>query len=54
MRVINDARVYTFNFQEQDDSLGYGADWHPSAKRSAEMARYLSYYLKTEVLGKKK
>ena len=54
MRVINDSRVYTFNFQEQDDSLGYGADWHPSAKRAAEMARYLSYYLKTEVLGKKK
>jgi len=54
MRVINDSRVYTFNFQEQDDSLGYGADWHPSAKRAAEMARYLSYFLKTEVLGKKK
>ena len=54
MRVINDPRVYTFNFQEQDDSLGYGADWHPSAKRAAEMARYLSYFLKTEVLGKKK
>ncbi len=54
MRVLNDARVYTFSFQEQDDSLGYGADWHPSAKRAAEMSRYLSYYIKTEVLKMKK
>ena len=54
MRVINDSRMYTFSFQEQDDSLGYGADWHPSAKRAAEMARYLTYYLKTEVLSKRK
>ena len=29
----NDTRVYRFEFQEQDDSLGYGADFHPSAKR---------------------
>lgn len=54
MRIINDSRMFTFNFQEQDDSLGYGADWHPSAKRAAEMARYLSYYIKTEVLTKRK
>ncbi len=54
MRVINDSRIFTFSFQEQDDSLGYGADWHPSAKRAAEMARYLTYYLKTEVLSKRK
>ncbi len=54
MRVINDMKIYTFSFQEQDDSLGYGADWHPSAKRAAEMARYLTYYLKTEILKMKK
>ena len=54
MHVLGDTRIFTFNFQEQDDSLGYGADWHPSAKRASEMARFLSYYLKTEVLGKKK
>ena len=54
MRVINDMKIYTFSFQEQDDSLGYGADWHPSAKRAAEMARYLTYYLKTEILKIKK
>jgi len=54
MRVLNDSRIYMFHFQEQDDSLGYGADWHPSAKRAAEMARYLSYFIKTEVLKLKK
>lgn len=54
MRVINDMKIYTFSFQEQDDSLGYGADWHPSAKRAAEMARYLTYFLKTEILKIKK
>lgn len=54
MRVINDMKIYTFSFQEQDDSLGYGADWHPSAKRAAEMARYLTYFLKTEILKMKK
>jgi len=54
MRVLNDSKVYMFQFQEQDDSLGYGADWHPSAKRAAEMARYLSYFIKTDVLKIKK
>lgn len=50
----NDSRVYRFDFQEQDDSLGYGADYHPSAKRHSENARYLSYFIQTSVLGKKK
>lgn len=50
----NDLRVYRFDFQEQDDSLGYGADYHPSAKRQSDNARYLSYFIQTSVLGKKK
>ena len=51
---LNDTRIYRFEFQEQDDSLGYGADYHPSAKRQSDNARYLSYFIQTEVLGKKK
>jgi lysophospholipase L1-like esterase len=50
----NDSRLYRFDFQEQDDSLGYGADYHPSAKRQSDNARYLSYFIQTSVLGKKK
>ncbi len=50
----NDSRIYRFDFQEQDDSLGYGADYHPSAKRQSDNARYLSYFIQTSVLGKKK
>lgn len=50
----NDLRLYRFDFQEQDDSLGFGADYHPSAKRQSDNARYLSYFIQTSVLGKKK
>ena len=50
----NDSRLYRFDFQEQDDSLGFGADYHPSAKRHSDNARYLSYFIQTQVLSKKK
>ncbi|MCQ2252161.1 MAG: GDSL-type esterase/lipase family protein [Bacteroidales bacterium] len=52
MRMMNDAKVFPFTFQEQDASLGYGADWHPSAKRAQEMSRYLTYFIKTQVAKK--
>ena len=55
MQVLQDFNVYRFDFQElSDDPKDYGADWHPSAKKSAEMAKYLSYFIQTEVLNKKK
>ncbi|MCQ2974776.1 MAG: GDSL-type esterase/lipase family protein [Bacteroidales bacterium] len=49
-----DTRLFKFDFQEDDGSLGYGADWHPSAKRQSDNARYLTYYIETEVLKTKK
>lgn len=52
LHMQNDQKIVTFSFQEQDDSLGYGADWHPSAKRAQEMARYLTYFIKTQVAKK--
>ena len=54
MNVLQDTKIYRFDFQElSDDPADYGADWHPSAKKASEMARYLSYFIKTDVLKKK-
>ena len=53
MRVIGDTRIYRFDFQEQDDSLGYGADYHPSAQRHQQMGKYLTTFIKTVVLKNK-
>lgn len=47
-----DSRVHYFQFQEITDDSQYGADWHPNAKFNAEMAKYLSYFIKTEVAPK--
>ena len=55
MSVLQDFKIYRFDFQElSDDPTDYGADWHPSAKKAKEMARYLSYFIETEVIKKKK
>ena len=55
MAVLQDFKIYRFDFQElSDDPADYGSDWHPSAKKSAEMAKYFSYFIQTEVLKKKK
>lgn len=44
-----DTKISNFQFQELQDDSQYGADWHPNAKFDAEMARYFSHYIKTEV-----
>jgi lysophospholipase L1-like esterase len=55
MAVLQDTKIYRFDFQElSDNPSDYGADWHPSAKKASEMARYLSYFIETEVVKKKK
>ena len=55
MNVLQDTKIYRFDFQElSDDPADYGADWHPSAKKANEMARYLRHFIKTEVVKKKK
>lgn len=38
--------VYRFDMTPQDGSLGYGADYHPSAAQSQKMAEELTAYLK--------
>ena len=53
MRVLGDTRIYRFDFQEQDESLGYGADYHPSAQRQQQMGKYLTTFIKTVVLKTK-
>lgn len=50
MFMTNDTKLHYFQFQELTDDSQYGADWHPNAKFDAEMARYLSHFIKTEVL----
>ena len=39
--------VYRFDMTPEDGSLGYGADYHPSAARARVMARELTEFLKT-------
>ena len=38
--------VYRFDMTPQDGTLGYGADYHPSAAQSQKMAEELTTYLK--------
>lgn len=42
--------VYRFDMSPQDGSLGYGADWHPSAAQARKMGEELTQFLKTEVI----
>lgn len=39
--------TYRFDFSEQDGSLGYGANWHPSAARQMRMADELSGFIES-------
>lgn len=39
--------VYRFDMTPQTGSLGYGADWHPSAAQSRQMSAELAAYLRT-------
>lgn len=39
------ADVYRFDLTPQDGSLGYGADYHPSAAQSAQAARELTRFI---------
>lgn len=55
MQVLQDNKIFRFDFQElSEDPADYGADWHPSAKKASEMARYLTYFIETEIIKKKK
>ncbi len=42
--------VYRFDMTPQDGSLGYGADWHPSAAQARKMADELTQFLKSEII----
>ncbi len=45
-----DTKIHQYTqFRELEDDNQYGADWHPNAAFHAEMAKYFSYYIKTEV-----
>lgn len=45
-----DKEVYRFTFPEQDGSLGYGANFHPSIKQQEKMAGELTPFLQ-ELMG---
>jgi hypothetical protein len=36
-----DNNIYRFDFAPHDGSLGYGADWHPSASQQKKMSSEL-------------
>ena len=38
--------VYRFDMTPQDGSLGFGADYHPSARQAEKMASELTAYLR--------
>lgn len=42
-----DAEFYRFDMSPQNGDLGYGADWHPSARQAEKMADELIPYLRT-------
>ena len=44
-----DARVAMIEFPEQDGSLGYGCDWHPSRQTQAAMAQQLGAFLSSKL-----
>ncbi len=53
MMQAGDTRIHQYTqFTELSDDSQYGADWHPNAAFHAEMAKYFSYYLKTEIVPK--
>ncbi|MDE6786266.1 MAG: hypothetical protein K2J46_04415 [Muribaculaceae bacterium] len=42
-----DRLIYRFDMSPQTGELGYGADWHPSARQAEKMADELIPYLRT-------
>jgi len=53
MMQAGDTKIHSYTqFTELSEDSQYGADWHPNAAFAADMAKYFSYYLKTEVAKK--
>ncbi len=48
-RKAGDARVTYLEFPTQDPAIGYGCDYHPSARTHQMMAQRLAAHLKTEL-----